>query len=125
MIRHGQALLLCTCLAGCAEHKDDTLSPATNIYVRGSAKVVSLEPASGHAVLEFQGRQVDAYWQTERYVAQGGAIVKNDPLKPAVGQYAEPLPRMQTIQAKPGDTITIVGLSTPSGILLRSVVVPE
>jgi hypothetical protein len=91
--------------------------------VRGNASIVSIEPEAGHAVLKFEGKRVDAYWQTETYLAQGGTLVQNDPLKPPVGQYAEPVAKAQTLHAKAGDTIRFVGIASPSGILLRSVAV--
>ncbi len=108
-------------LIACAHPTD--APPSAGSYVRGSARVISIEPENGHALLEFQGRRIDAYWQTETYLAQGGSLVQNDPLKPPVGQYAEPVPKAQTLNAKAGDTITFIGISSPSGILLRAVAV--
>lgn len=115
------ALVALLLIAGCGEPAK-TESQNT-LYVRGNAKIVSIEPDNGHAVLDYEGRRVDAFWKTEVYLAQGGAFLKNDPnpMKPPVGQYAEPVAKQQTIHAKPGDSISFVGMTTPSGILLRSV----
>jgi hypothetical protein len=122
MMRHSFTVLLLPCvLISCAQPAQTSLPDGA--YVRGNARVVSIDPDSGHAVLDFQGRQVDAYWQTEVYLAQGGTLVQNDPLKPPVGQYAAPITKPQTLNAKAGDTISFIGMATPSGILLRSVAV--
>jgi hypothetical protein len=120
-MRSVSTILALAMLSGCAHPEKEPLP--NNTYLRGSAKVVSISAENGHAVLDYEGRQVNAYWQTEVYLAQGGAFLQNDRMKPPVGQYAEPVAQPQTIHAKAGDTIAFVGMTTPSGILLRAVTV--
>jgi hypothetical protein len=92
-------------------------------FIRDTAKVVSVDHVLGQAVLEYQGKQVKAYWQTEVQFAQGGMVVQPDPtgLKLPVGQYRQPLTKQQVFEANPGDTIQFVGLWTDKQIFLRSI----
>jgi hypothetical protein len=96
---------------------------APSPFVRGSAKVVSVNQTLGHTVLEFEGRQVDAYWQTEVSAAQGGAVAQADPIRPGVGIYREPEVRVQPLMIKPGDTIAFLGMRTGNSIFLQGVTV--
>ena len=59
-------------IAGCA--KPEKAALPNNTYLRGNAKIISIEPENGHAILQYDGRQIDAYWQTEVYLAQGGGV---------------------------------------------------
>jgi len=92
-------------------------------FIRGSARVVSVDQTLGSATLDYQGNLVHAYWQTETMAAQGGAITPADVLKPPVGQYREADVRMQEFAAKPGDTVGFVGLRTGDTIFLQGIAV--
>lgn len=90
-------------------------------FVRGRARVVSVNPAIGLATLEIDGERVQAYWELERMQAQGGAIVRSGPLKPAVGDYREPIVHTQEFPAQAGDVILFVAMKTGRNLFLRGV----
>jgi hypothetical protein len=92
-------------------------------FIRGTARVVSVDQTAGGATLEYQGAVVRAYWQTEITTAQGGTVTQADAFKPPVGQYRPPDVRTQEFAAKPGDTIGFVGMRTGDSIFLQSVAV--
>ena len=97
---------------------------ADALYIRGTARVVSVDPTLGRVVLDYQRRRVEAYWQTEHSYAQGGSVAKSDgPLQPAVGAYREPSLKAQEFQGLPGDTIEFVGMWTGRSIFLQGVAV--
>jgi hypothetical protein len=100
--------------------KDDPASP----FVRGTARVISVDQTLGRVVLDYQNRQVEAFWQTDVNYAQGGSLAKPDnPLKPPVGVYREPTQQIQTFDAKPGETIQFMGMRTGRSIFLQGVAV--
>jgi hypothetical protein len=101
----------------------DDQSPTPSPFLRGVARIVTLDQSAGYALLEFEGRQVDAYWQTEVAAAQGGIVAQNDPVRPAVGVYREPEVHVQPLHAKPGDTIAFLGMRTGNSIFLQGVAV--
>jgi len=93
-------------------------------FVRGRAKVVSVDQGLGRVVLEYQNQKVEAYWQTELGYAQGGALARSDsPFKPAVGMYREPNVQAQEFDGKPGDTVDFIGMRTGRSIFLQGVAV--
>jgi hypothetical protein len=96
---------------------------APSLFFRGTAKVISIDQALGYARLEYDGRQVDAYWQKEISTAQGGIVTQADPVRPGVGVYREPEVRVQPLSAKPGDTIAFIGMRTGNSIFLQGVAV--
>ena len=108
-------------LAACTPiEKDDTGS----LFIRGTARVVSVDQTLGRDELDYQNRHVEAYWQTEIQYAQGGAVTRADsPIKPPVGVYREPNVKVQTFDAKPGDIIQFVGMRTGRSIFLQGVAV--
>ena len=119
-MRVGLAMILAAVfLAACApaaEKKDE--SP----FVRGRAKVVSVDQGLGRVVLDYQNQKVEAYWQTELGYAQGGSLARSDsPFKPAVGLYREPNVKSQEFDGKPGDTVDFTCQAT--GTLVGTVAV--
>jgi len=92
-------------------------------FIRGTARVVSVDQTAGCATLEYQGNLVQAYWQIETASAQGGTVTPTDALRPAVGQYRETDVRTQEFAAKPGDTIGFVGMQTGQSIFLQGIAV--
>ena len=92
-------------------------------FVRGTAKVVSVNAVAGHAVLDLQGRRIDAYWQTEVAAAQGGSTIQPDVNKAPVGIYHEPEVHAPTFDAQPGDTIAFLGMQTGNSIFLQGIAV--
>ena len=92
-------------------------------FIRGTARVVSVDQTTGGATLDYQGALVRAYWQTEIATAQGGIVTQAGAFKPPVGQYRPPDVRTQEFAAKPGDTIGFVGMRTGNSIFLQSVAV--
>ena len=109
-------------MAACSQQADDTaLSSDGGLFVRGTAKVVSVNPALGRTVLEIDGQQVTAFWETQTAVAQGGTVTRDDQLKPPVGHYVEPLVKEQEFAASPGDTIAFIGMRSGKEIFLRNI----
>lgn len=100
-----------------------TTSKDSGTFVRGRAKVISVDALLGTTLLEYQGRQVHGYWSTEHALAQGGSVSQPDPLKPPVANYQEPVIKEQKLAVQPGDTIEFMGMWTGSDILLRGVAV--
>lgn len=91
-------------------------------YVRGTARVISVDSALGRVVLDYQHQQVEAYWQTEVLYAQGGSVVAPDsPFKTPVGLYMESSIKGQEFPGKPGDTVAFMGLRTGRSIFLQAV----
>jgi hypothetical protein len=90
-------------------------------FVRGTARVVSVNQTLGTAVLDFDGRQVDAYWQTESAHPQGGTVIQPDPLRPPIGQYREAQTSANSFNAKPGDTIRFLALRTGNTLFLQAI----
>jgi hypothetical protein len=117
------ACLLTLCGAGCAKQRMsefDADSKAVG-FVRGQARVLSVDERLGLAVLEIDGQRVPAYWQKEVARAEGGAKVQDSPIRPPVGVYREPTVRPVTFPAQVGDVIAYVGLRTGNDLLLRGV----
>ena len=100
---------------------DDSQSSAPSPFLRGTAKIITLDQTVGYARLEIEGRQVDAYWQTEVAAAQGGFVAQNDPVQPPVGIYRESQVHVQPLHAQPGDTIAFLGMRTGNSIFLQGV----
>lgn len=111
-------LLPALLLVACASRPQ---SPPATPFIRGTAKVISVDPGLGHALLQIGNRQVDAYWQTEVAAAQGGSTIQPDANKPPVGIYREPQVRNPAFTAQPGDTIAFVGLQTGNSIFLSGI----
>jgi hypothetical protein len=116
------ALLLCACAAPAGEDQEplDPNSP----FVRGTARVVSVNQSLGQIILEFEGRQVEAFWQTESSRAQlRGEFVQNNPAAGPVGHYYEAQVNSHAFDVRPGDIIHFIGFRTGQSIFLRSAVV--
>jgi hypothetical protein len=64
---------------------------------------------------------VQAYWELERVTPQGGAIVRQGPLKPPVGDYRETIVSQQEFPAQEGDVVSFVAMKTGSSLFLRGV----
>jgi hypothetical protein len=106
-------------LAACqGAHKDAT---AQGMFTQGQARVVSVDADLGYAVLNIDGANVEAYWQTEHSLAQPGATYISDVNKPPVGVYREPSVVGRTFEAKPGDLIAFKGMKTGSSIFLQGI----
>ena len=90
-------------------------------FIRGTARVITVDAVVGQALLDFQGRQVYGYWLTSRQLAQPGTVEQADPLKPPVGQYQEAVEKPEIFAAVPGDTIEFVGMRTGNDIFLRNI----
>jgi hypothetical protein len=101
---------------------DDQSAPASP-FVRGTAKVISLDQTLGYVRLEIDGTQVDAYWQTEVAAAQGGFVALNDSVRPPVGVYREAEVHAQSLRAKPGDIVAFMGMRTGNSIFLQGIAV--
>ena len=115
-------LLLAACSQKPKEETDPYAHPHESVgYIEGSARILSLDKAMGHAVLEIDGKQVQAYWLLQTDFAQGGVITGDNPVTPGVAQYQPPLARAQNFDAAPGDTVAFVGLKTGNDILLRGI----
>jgi hypothetical protein len=111
-------------VAACGETVVKQEEAAPNpLVVKGKAKVVSVDNTLGLAVLEYEGKRVRSYWQTETVLAQRGTVRADDPVKAPVGEYREPVVRAEVFGATPGDTIDFVGMWTGKDILLRGVAV--
>ena len=95
--------------------------PRLGTFVRDVRKVVSIDPALGQAVLDYRGRQIRAFWQTEIYQAREGMVAQPDRLKTAVGEYREPVASVQTFDAGPGDTIEFQGMWMGNDVFLRGI----
>lgn len=114
-------------LAGCAQKPPDdplTRSHESVGYINGRAKVVSIDKTIGHAVLEIEGQQVQAYWLTQSMLAvdmDPATVSTGTSLRPQVQQYDPPVERAEDFAAVPGDTIAFVGLKTGDDILLRGI----
>ena len=116
-------LLFAACSQKPQEPADPFAHPHESVgYVEGTAKIISLDKAMGHAVLESR-------WQTgpgllacsKTDFAQGGVITSDNPVSPGVAQYQPPLAQAQNFDAVPGDTVAFVGLKTGNDILLRGI----
>lgn len=93
-------------------------------FIRGTARVVSVDQTLGHVLLVYQNQQIDAYWQTELDYAQNGTTASSDsPFRPPVGVYKPPNTKTQEFEGKPGDTIEFIGMRTGRSLFLRSVAV--
>lgn len=108
-------------LSACTQQAADPA--AQGPFIRGTARVVSVDQKSGCATLEYEGRQVRAYWQMETASPQGGSVVRTDRVGTVVGQYREPEVRAQVFEAKPGDTIGFMGMRTGDSIFLQGIAV--
>jgi hypothetical protein len=106
-------------LSACADHPPQ--EPASGTFVRGTARILSVDQVTGHVVMDYDNQPTQAYWQTETSFAQGGSLVNNGPLRPPVGQYSEPDVKTQAFKPKPGDTIQFSGMVTGHSIFLQSV----
>jgi hypothetical protein len=130
-------------LAGCAEgnpssgarfgafrspdlHRPVNADPspaAPSPFLRGTAQVVSIDPTTGSAMLNYNGQQVMAYWQTETSHAQVLPGTRVDPQTPPGGKYLQPEVLVQAFPAKPGDIIAFMGMQTGASIFLQGVAV--
>ena len=116
--------LLLLFMGGCAQ---EVITPApdqagSGAFIRGQARVLSVEPTLGRALLEFDGRQVWSYWQQERVFArEQGTVVRPNPVAGPQGLYSETIIQRQEFAAQPGDTIAFVGLRTGESIFLRGI----
>jgi len=120
------ALVVSLAFAACGgppkEQADPFARPHESVgYINGTAKVLSLDKALGHAVLQIDDQQVQAYWILQTDLAQGGLVSTDNPVTPGYGQYTPPQARTQNFDAVPGDTIAFVGLKTGDDILLRGI----
>ena len=103
--------------AACGETMVKQEEAAPNpLVVKGRAKVVSVDNTLGLAVLEYEGKRVRSYWQTETVLAQRGTVRADDPVMARWG-YREPVVRAEVFGATPGDTIDFVGMWTGKDIL--------
>ena len=112
-----------TLLAACGGPNANVPDNTNGTFVRDTARIVSIDPALGQVVLDLHGRQVRAYWQTELAIPQQGSVFQNDPtgLRAPVGQYREPIKRVQAFDAAEGDRISFLGMWSGNQIFLRSV----
>ena len=116
--------LACAAMAGCSASETDD-SSSNPLVIRDTARVVSVDPQLGLAVLDLHGKQVRAFWQTEIMLAQGGVVNQPDATgtRLPVGQYKEPVARTQTFAASPGQTIEFLGMWAGDQIFLRSIAI--
>jgi hypothetical protein len=119
------AAVIAAALSGCAPSPapSDQVDHAGAFEVlRGKARIVSIDPVIGRAILDVGGRHVTAYWDTARVIPRRGDYVLNGPLKAPTVNPAEPIVKEQEMTAKPGDLIGYVGIKTgPDELLLRGI----
>jgi hypothetical protein len=101
----------------------DEESSATSLYLRGTAQVISVDRPTGSAVLNFSGRHVLAYWQTETVYAPVLTGTQLNSTTAPSGAYLEPQAVDRNFPAKPGDTIAFLGMHTGDSIFLQGVTV--
>ena len=104
------------------DHSHDLVFPSSKkdsgAFLRGQAKVVSVDPVLGRALLEYKGRRVYGFWEVESAQARTWPMEvtingADGPLQPVVSS--------QEFPAQPGDTIAFVGMQTGDNIYLRGV----
>ena len=101
----------------------DEESSASSLYLRGTAQVLSVDRPTGSAVLNFNGRRVLAYWQTQTAYAPVLTDTQLDSTTSPSGKYLQPQVVDHVFPAKPGDTIAFLGMHTGDSIFLQGVAV--
>ena len=114
-------LFISLAMAACSQQAATTTTDDGGLFVRGTAKVVSVNLAMGRTVLEIDGRQVTAFWETHTALARTGSITREDQFKAPVGHYEEPVVREQEFAANPGDTIAFIGMKSGKELFLRTI----
>jgi hypothetical protein len=99
----------------------DAEAAASSRRLRGTAQVISVDPAAGSVVLNLNGQHVMAYWQLETTYAQVLTGTQLDPQVPPAGDYLRPQAVVHSFPAKPGDTIAFLGVQTGASIFLQGV----
>lgn len=109
-------------LAGCNNPSAGTGAvEARNGFIRGTARVITVDEPLGQALLDINGERVYAYWQKEAYAAQPGSITRSGPLHAPMADYHEAEARPIHFPAQAGQAIEFVGLRTRNEIFLRGV----
>jgi hypothetical protein len=116
------AVVSLSCLIACARtplHPRTETSP----FIQGRAKVLEVHNALGYALLDIDGKQLYAYWDTDPASGQLSTISSPGGFGQAVGEGKDPIVHHQDLSAQPGDTIIYRGLMTGPDLLLRGVAV--
>ncbi len=118
-------------MAGCAAPAAKKSAP--NGFVQGKAQVLEVDNNLGLAVLKFNGKRTQAYWDSEIVAPFHISGVDSHQTTPAPTQdlanakdAIQPTEEHVNLPAKPGDTVVFRAMWTGNDLLLRSVqVVPN
>jgi hypothetical protein len=115
------ALVLAAISLGACAEKSSDIREKEGGFVEGRARVLTVDQSIGTATLEIDGKRVEAFWEVERANPQGGAVVRNGPLKPPVADYREVIVHRQEFPAEPGDMIAFVAMRSGRSLYMRGV----